>query len=141
MVPMLYIWRLFVRSEGIRKDGTHSFKDACGHVATQIGFSMGPVADVKVVRREDRLSIRYANRANGLRAGRLLNAAQWSDGNPRPGQRDSAVDCQGIDMPRRRPESGETLGTARVRPLFLRTDQHGHPAKDSGSAALGRWAH
>jgi hypothetical protein len=63
---MLYIWRLFVRSEGIRKDGTHSFKDACGHVATQIGFSMGPVADVKVVRHEDRLSIRYANRANGL---------------------------------------------------------------------------
>ena len=85
-----------------RKDGTHSFKDACGHVATQIGFSMGPVADVKVVRHEDRLSIRYANRANGLRAGRLLNAAQWSDGNPRPWQRDSAVDCQGIDMRRRR---------------------------------------
>jgi hypothetical protein len=102
VVPMLYIWRLFVRSEGIRKDGTHSFKDACEQVATQIGFSMGPVADVKVVRHEDRLSTRYANRANGLRAGRLLNAAQWSDGNPRPGQRNSAVDCQGIDMRRRR---------------------------------------
>jgi len=38
---------------------------------------------------------------------RLLNAAQCSDGNPRPGQRDTAVDCQGIDMRSRRLESGK----------------------------------
>jgi hypothetical protein len=109
---MLYIWRLFVRSEGIRKDGMHSFKDACGQVATQIGFSMGPVADVKVVRREDRLSLRYTNRANGLRAWRLLNGAQCSDGNPRPGERDSAVDCQVLPLARKRVnlDRGKSLG-------------------------------